>query len=138
MNLRELVGAEQPYWQINREERNLVALLYAALLQGDNLPRFLHAVNADLPLERQEVSVYVEYAYLRDIWASIGRDNATKRRAITSLLQTPDVLALESAPTAEWNEHFGVRSRTDIESPANWLFRFQSARAPQCSSDRMR
>lgn len=33
MNLRELAGFDGPYWSINREERNAVALLYAALLQ---------------------------------------------------------------------------------------------------------
>ncbi|MCD2186614.1 hypothetical protein [Actinomycetospora soli] len=121
MNLRELVGADRPYWQINREERNLVALLYAALLQGDNLIRFLRAIDANLPVEPEVVTAYVEYAYLRDIWAAIGRDNSLKRKAITELLRTPDVLALQSATTSEWNEHFGVRSRTDIESPSNWV-----------------
>lgn len=121
MNLRELAAAEDPYWTINREERNVVALLYAALLQGDNVLRFLRALDLGLPVDPDEVAVYVEYAFLRDIWAGIGRDNARKREVVTGLLATDDVRRLSSASTAEWNEHFGVGSIRDLESPSNWV-----------------
>ena len=121
MNLRELAGFDGPYWWINREERNVVALLYAALLQGDNVLRFLRALDLGLPVDPDEVAVYVEYAFLRDIWAGTGRDNARKRAVVTGLLATEDVGKLASASTAEWNEHFGVRSIRDVESPSNWV-----------------
>jgi len=34
-NFRTALGSDKPYWQINREERNYAALLYFALLSGD-------------------------------------------------------------------------------------------------------
>lgn len=121
MNLRELAGFDGPYWSINREERNVVALLYAALLQGDNVLRFLRTLDLGLPVNPDEVAVYVEYAFLRDIWAGVGRDNARKREIVTGLLGTNDVRSLSGASTTEWNEHFGVRSTRDVESPSNWV-----------------
>lgn len=121
MNLREVTGLDRPYWEINREERNLVALLYAALLHGDNVHRFLAVTGADLPVARDEVAVYVEYAFVRDIWKALGSDNDLKRRAVVGLLNTTDVHALHGASTAEWNAHFGGRSVTEIENPSNWV-----------------
>ncbi len=55
--------------------------------------------------------MYVEYAFLRDLWSTIGKDNDLKRVAITRLLDTSDVRELADASTAEWNEHFGVGRR---------------------------
>ena len=121
MNLRRLSNTEQPYLEINREERNVVALLYAALLQGDNVVRLLHTLNRDLPIHQDDLAIYVEYAFVRDLWSAVGKDNNLKREAITLLLDTADVHGLANATPTEWNEHFGVRSTKEIESPANWV-----------------
>jgi hypothetical protein len=107
-NIRAAFNFTQPYWTINREERNYAALLYHALLSGDNLNRFLDYVGCDFPVNEHELAAYVEYAYLRDLWEAAGASNAAKRAVITDLLGTRDVRALGDASVQEWTIHFGV------------------------------
>ena len=123
VSIRTLLDVQRPYWMFNREERNYAALLYTALLSGDNLDRFLRHVGCTFPVVRDEVGVYVEYAYLRDLWLESGGSNDEKRRLIIELLDTEDVKVLAGASTLEWNQHFGVNSPDFIQSPATWQLR---------------
>jgi hypothetical protein len=123
VNLREIAAPEAPYWTINREERNVVALLYAALLQGDNVYRFLHEVAPDLPVDRDEVAVYVEYAFLRDLWNVLPPADPRRRDFIVAKLDTADVRALAGADPATWNAHFGGTSTKYWQSPSRWSVR---------------
>ena len=107
-NIRQELGFHDPYWTINREERNYAALLYYALLSGDNLPRFLKYVGCTFPYEREHLAAYVEYAYIRDLWEARKASNELKRQVITKLLDTPDVRSLQGVSVLEWNQHFGV------------------------------
>lgn len=118
MNLRELAGTDAAYWTINREERNVVALLYAALLQGDNLECFLREVAPDLPVDPDQIAVYVEYAFLRDLWNVLPRADTRRRDFILAKLDTADVRALADADPGTWNSHFGGTSTKYWQSPS--------------------
>lgn len=134
-NLREEMQCSKPYWQFNREERNRTALLYHALLTGQNLWRFLHALHAqDIipshwgPAEPRDVSMYVEYALPRDLWArraTLGdKDtvNAQRRQAVLDLLEPANRDQLERASIKAWNAHFGADPASDkwIQFPGRW------------------
>jgi len=114
----------KPYMSINREERNLTALLYGALLVNDNMSKMLNLVGYDLPVEPEQTVAYYEYAFLRDLWNRGELDNAGKRDLITQLLATKDVQALAGVSTGEWNEHFGCGGKTlskkSVQSPGSW------------------
>ncbi len=123
-NLRQQFDFAQPYWTINREERNYAALLYYTLMSGDNISRFLEFIDCEFPWRSEELSAYVEYAYIRDLWEASHASNKAKRDVITDLLDTDDVRALQRATVLEWNGHFGVStpvaSSTTVQSPSRW------------------
>lgn len=123
-NIRAALNFTEPYWTINREEANYAAILYYALLSGDNLRRFLDYIECDLPLRADEHGAYFEYAYLRDLWDAAGASNDKKRAVITDLLGTKDVRELRDASVKEWNVHFGVStpvpSAKVVQSPSSW------------------
>lgn len=77
----EMLGFTDPYWKINREERNYAALLYYALLSRDNLPRFLDCFAPALPLLTDEHAAYAECAYLHDHWAATHGSNEVSERS---------------------------------------------------------
>ena len=131
-----LVSGEK-YYQFVREERLFCGALTHLLMQkGPNLATFLQLVNAkaqadsQLPLTRlDEAEVYVEFAFLRDYWHGLDRDNRAKRRLIFDLLSRVDGLRhyqSDSFPNAvaEFNAIFmgvpGGRIKNDIVSPGRW------------------
>jgi hypothetical protein len=123
INARSLTNKfAEPYMSINREERNLAAILYAALLVNDNLTKLLDLVDYDLHRAKEQTIAYYEYAFLRDLWNRGGLDNAGKRELITQLLATNDVQALAQVSTSDWNEHFGCAplSKVHVQSPGSW------------------
>jgi hypothetical protein len=97
---------------IDREERNLAAVLYGALLVNDNITKLLELVDYPLPVDPAQTVAYFECAFLRDLWDQGGLDNAGKRKLVTELLGTPDVASLSDVTTGKWNEHFGCGGRT--------------------------
>lgn len=122
-SFRSQFDFDQPYWTINREERNYAALLYYALLSNANLERFLGFVDNGLEIRPDELAAYVEYAYLRDLWNQKAFSDDQKRSAVTRLLDTEDVRQLSGASTPHWNEHFGATpnvSEKYIQSPGRW------------------
>ena len=100
-NLRTAMDCTDPYWQFCREERNFTALLYHALLSGENLNRFVHNLMGMgivprewVPFNPEDVPVYVEFAIPRDLWArsatapsDLDTRNAMSRRAVVELLR---------------------------------------------------
>ncbi len=62
MNVRSLTGFERPYYEINREERNLAAIFFHVLLLADNLERFLRRTGSTQPLHPEQAGAYFEYA----------------------------------------------------------------------------
>lgn len=123
INARSLTNKfAEPYMSINREERNLAAILYAALLVNDNLTKLLDLVDYDLHRAKEQTIAYYEYAFLRDLWNRGGLDNAGKRELITQLLATNGSQALAQVSTSDWNEHFGCAplSKVHVQSPGSW------------------
>ncbi|MGH7293735.1 MAG: hypothetical protein ACRELB_02325, partial [Polyangiaceae bacterium] len=87
-NARALLGWTHGYHTICREERNVVAMLYHLLMDGPNLGRFLDLAGCRLPIVPEEMGVYFEYAFLRDLWNARVRDDAqVGRRLILDLLR---------------------------------------------------
>jgi len=138
-NLLELAGDKQ-YFEINREERNVVALFYNLLLQGNNLETFLKKIdqkgndkNHDRSAEKYEV--YYEYAFVRDLWKYIEKDknvieaNRLKYDFIFNFLK--DKLKI-NAPHCDLNDPESIKtfnskfctttaaSKKYIVSPSNW------------------
>jgi len=137
-NLRTLINSPGPYHAICREERNLAAVLYHLLLVDDNLERFLKRVGYEQPLHPTERAVYFEYAFLRDLWASLdprrSQDlgtskekldvaNETKRNVVLELLRPVESTYLKTCSVLGFNTYFGGGShpsKRDIQSPSTW------------------
>ncbi len=132
-----MLASGRRYYQFVREERLFCAALAHLLMQrGPNLTTFLQLVNAKSPADSQlpltgldEAEVYVEFAFLRDYWHGLARDNDAKRRFIFDLLSRVDGLRHydnDSFPSEidEFNGTFmgaaGRRIRNDIVSPGRW------------------
>jgi hypothetical protein len=121
-NLRDLAG-NPAYFEINREERNVAALLYHLLLSKKNLSVFLD----DLGYKNEaleKVELYYEFAYVRDLWKKLPNDNDKKRDFIVDSLVVNDVEHLiPKTGVKEFNTFFGAtraESEKHIVSPANW------------------
>jgi hypothetical protein len=118
------------YYQINREERNLAAIFYHVLLLEDNLFRFLEKVSCDFSVNPNELGIYFEYSYLRDLWKHIGNNNQVKRELIYNFLKPRQIETLKLMSTSEFNTYFGAVPRASekyIQSPSNWsIVRFKT------------
>lgn len=75
LNFRKSSGIDISYYKINREERNLCAILFHTLLIDNNFTLFLNKINCDFPVVENEKSIYLEYAFIRDIWENIRTKN---------------------------------------------------------------
>src|SRR5271157_753479 len=137
MNLRQLVGIDEPYFQFGREERHLAGILFHLLNHKDNAERVIRSVEPDWRINPAEFGVYLEYSYPRDLWRKMelregGRNspqsNDHKRAVIVGTLEsqlfdTGKLAWLRQAKVADFNEFFvGTRRASGdyIESPANW------------------
>jgi hypothetical protein len=72
MNLRQLVQIDEPYFQFDREERHMAAILFHLLNHKDNAERALRWVESDREINPAEFGVYLEYSYPRDLWNKMG------------------------------------------------------------------
>lgn len=130
--LQDLLGVTDGYLCLNREERNYAALLYHLLLKGDNLGRFLECLDRPeltaASINNEDVQLYFEYAYLRDLWWSLdGRDvaNDAYRKTILALLPTnkEQEKYLKELEIEKFNKFFGASpraSRSYIQMPGRW------------------
>jgi hypothetical protein len=120
-NLCAILDFGAPYHAINREERNLAALLYHALLLPGNLERFLRVIECPFALREDEAAVYFEYALLRDLWHTEVRGNeAAARRVIEECLAPPPEVGLGAMSIEELNRFFGTTSSKYIRNPGTW------------------
>ncbi len=128
MNVREYLNFEKEYFEINREERNYAAIFYHTLLINNNLTKFFEFLEYDKSLNLEEVSIYFEYSFLRDLWAEIkeadrDKTNKKKRDFILNFLDISNKEFLNSRSVFEFNEYFGAvpkPSHDYIQSPSNW------------------
>lgn len=121
MNIRDVAGLNPNYFEINREERNYAAILFAALCQPGNTERFLNRCGFEDAIG-PEYGIYFEYAYLRDFWWKID-DEETKRRIIREKLEITGIDEIMERPVEEINRLFGVAgtpSTTQIQFPGKW------------------
>jgi len=122
MNIREYLNWNSSYTAINREERNLAAILYHVLLLEDNLGRFLSLIRCPFEVLESEMGIFLEYAYPRDLWYQI-EDNDTKRGLILELLKPKNVDELGEMSVLEFNSYFGAvpgPSSRYVQSPGLW------------------
>jgi len=121
-----------PYWRFTREERQLVALVFAALLVPGNVERLAELVQWHPP-DLGDAEVAVELAYPRDLWAShraqrgpslLGQEDF--RAAILDCLQLSDDAWLRRCAVTEFNAFFGATPRPSdrfIQYPGRWSIR---------------
>jgi len=122
MNIREYLNWDSGYSAINREERNLAAILYHVLLLEDNLSQFLALIQCPFEVLESEMGIFLEYAYVRDLWSQI-KDNDTKRGLILELLKPVNVQELREMDVSGFNRYFGAvpkPSSKHIQSPGLW------------------
>src|SRR5271163_1288764 len=89
MNLRQLVGIDDLYFQFDREERHLAAILFHILNHEDNAELALHSADNNWNLNKAEFGIYLEYSYPRDLWNKIevkAESNKRKRDVIIGML----------------------------------------------------
>jgi len=141
MNLRQLVGIDEPYFKFNREERHYAAILFHILNHADNAERALRSVQSDWKPKDGEFGIYLEYSYARDIWHGLDFThgdkvrisdseavNAVNRRKIDSILKILGQLQFDptivpQTSVRDFNAFFIGQSRAStkyIQSPANW------------------
>ena len=129
MNLRQLVGIDEPYFEFDREERQMAAILFHLLHHKDNAERVLHSAASEWKINPAEFGIYFEYSYPRDLWDRMeikASSNAHKRQVITAVLGKHgfDVNRLVALETVrEFNRFFIEPRRAShdyIQSPANW------------------
>jgi len=122
MNIREYLNWNRSYSAINREERNLAAVFYHVLLLKGNLSQFLGLIKCPFEVLQSEMGIYLEYAFIRDLWSQI-KDNDTKRGLILELLKPTNTQELQDMSVSEFNRHFGAvpkPSKKYIQSPGLW------------------
>ncbi|HEY41730.1 MAG TPA: hypothetical protein G4O18_07715 [Dehalococcoidia bacterium] len=124
-NIRTILSFNKNYSHINREERNLAAIFYYALLHNNNAQRFLRLIGDDNPCNGNDFGIYFEYAFLRDLWHNIDKEyeNDVKRNIILELLEPTNIAELKSTSILEFNTYFGCvpkPSNQFIQSPGNW------------------
>jgi len=120
-DIRTVSGVTQPYYVINREERNLCAILYHLLLLPGNLARFGDLVGRPIR-DEGAAEVYFEYAYLRDIWDRLA-EGAKKELLLSQLdLSQSSLGQLAACDVEGFNAHFKLSRASGryIESPGNW------------------
>jgi hypothetical protein len=126
INIRRLSGENSEYYKLNREERNLCATLYHLLLENNNLKKFLTLI--DCKYEVNEPEIYVEYAFIRDIWHKIKEQKTTpnsnqKKKNIIMECFPSKRKDWEKKDISGFNAVFisaRAPSVKEIESPSNW------------------
>ena len=119
------------YFKINREERNLCAILFHTLLIDNNLNLFLKKIGCNFQINDSEKSIYLEYAFIRDIWENIRtkygifEGNIIKKKIILDILNLSNTAELEEMSISDFNNFFvqsnnRTPSSNEIESPGNW------------------
>ena len=121
MDIRKIAQLAPNYCEINREERNYAAILFAALCKPGNAERFLRYCGFEGKLG-PDFGIYFEYAYLRDLWSKIDR-NGVKKEIIRQNLRINGIDGVLNLPVMEINRKFGVGgqpSKDFVQYPGKW------------------
>lgn len=130
---KDLSDALLNYVSINREERNLCAILYSILLHEENLALFLDFIKGRCGVPSSfpdnDVDIFYEFAFLRDYWFSLGKSSISSnlnkynfiRKELGFLNQFPDIDLNNVSEIEKFNKSFGGRSKDKIDSPSNWI-----------------
>lgn len=111
---------EKDYNLINREERNLTAILYSALCNTNNVNEFLKLIGASS--DEQVIGMYYEYSYLRDLWHALTHDT-DKLSLIRSKLKFLNGIIFDLNNIQNTNSSLGIAnniSSKTIQSPGRW------------------
>lgn len=126
MNIREISHRTPNYFEINREERNYAAILFAALCRPGNVGKFLRFIGFKSDPE-PDFGIYFEYAYLRDLWNDIGREEIKseeiKKEIIRKNLTIKGIDDILRLPLVEINRKFGVGGELSseyLQYPGKW------------------
>ena len=143
MNIQEICRMNSymmpNYFDINREERNYAAILYASLCKPSNLELFLKDLGCETEMG-EDFGIYFEYAYLRDFWNSIDgkvantelnteekihEANRKKGELIQKLLELDEINEIFKSPDdiKKINDALGAGanfSKIFIQSPGRW------------------
>jgi len=121
LNFIEISKITKNYSEINREERNYAAILFAALCKPSNSLNLLNELGFKINELGPDYGIYFEYSYLRDLWFQI-EGNETKKEIIRQLLKINGIDSILNKPIADINRFFGTSnpSKKHIESPSNW------------------
>jgi len=117
-----------PYYEICREERNYVAILFAALYIPGNIEKFIAFLLKERIPKGQlggEWCIYYEYSYLRDWWNTLGcseKANEIKIQMIRKHLKKEVVNKLLKGSVKEINQRIvsGKVSSTYLQYPGKW------------------
>ncbi len=133
MSLRISLDYKDGYFNINREERNLAAIFYHTLLLNNNLKTFIDLIGCKQDIVENEMGIYFEYAFIRDLWSNITQGNDFKKKLILDLLMPNNRDHLEKMSVLEFNQYFGAArtlSAEHIASPGNWSLRYYDKNIP--------
>jgi hypothetical protein len=117
------LSTADPFWSFNREERFGVAVLFALLMQSDNLRRFADVARWSPP-DLAHAEVAVEWTYLRDRWNQLPPET-NRREAILELWNPPNRAELADLDPETFNGRFivGNVSSGEYQSPGRWSVR---------------
>ena len=122
MDIRKIAQLAPNYCEINREERNYAAILFAALCRPGNAESFLRYCGFDSMIGPDDFGIYFEYAYLRDLWSRISSEQ-TKKEIIRRHLLISGIDEILQLPTKEINQKFGVAGEASseyVQYPGKW------------------
>lgn len=120
--LTTLLRPPGPFSTFNREERNAVATLYAALLTPGNLQVFAELLNWRGLGDPSEAEIFVEWSFTRDLWKRHQGPEA-RRAAVLETLAPGNREYLATCSIAEFNAFFGASpkaSAKQIQYPGRW------------------
>lgn len=121
MDIRKIAQLAPNYCEINREERNYAAILFAALCKPGNAERFLRYCGFEEKLGL-DFGIYFEYAYLRDLWSKI-KGEGVKKEIIRQHLRINGIDEILNLPVMEINRMFGVGGQPSedfVQYPGKW------------------
>lgn len=124
MNIRQITDLNPNYFEINREERNYAAILFATLCKAENAKEFLKQTGFEGEIG-DEFGVYFEYAYLRDLWSGIHPEDK-KRDVLRKLLPINGIEVIVQNPFENINRTFGVSGKQSskyLQFPGKWSIR---------------
>lgn len=124
INLRQITRLNPSYFEINREERNYAAILFAALCQAGNVELLLRQCGIYTKIG-SGFGIYFEYSFIRDLWSEIKSEDSEdiKKDIIRNHLLIKNIDEILRLPLKEINQKFGVGGEASsefLQYPGKW------------------